>query len=145
MTDKEYERYEKDCRSIRASNEKLLNKFENYLQGKDLSPKTVKNHLDNIDFYINEFLLYYDANLPQEGIFKIDSFLGNWFPQKAMWANPSSVKSYIASFKKFYSWMVEQRLNTAEDLQEMKEWIKEDKDGWIEEVTYDEDDSDLYL
>ena len=77
MTNKEYEKYEKDCRSIRALNKKLLEKFEDYLRGKDLSSKTVKNHLDNIHFYINEFLLYYDANLPQEGIFKIDKYLSN--------------------------------------------------------------------
>ena len=64
-----FEKYEKDCKSIRKSNEKLLKKFNDYLVTKGLSQKTIKEHVSNIDFYINEYLLYYDANLPQEGIF----------------------------------------------------------------------------
>ena len=145
MAGKQYEKYEKDCESIQASNEKLLKKFEDYLREIDLSPKTIRNHLDNINFYINEFLLYYDAKLPQEGILEVASFLGDWFPRKAMRANPSSVRNYIASFKKFYSWMVDQKLNTSGDLEEMKEWIKEEKDDWIEEVKYDEEDSNYFF
>ncbi len=139
-----YERYEKDCKSIRKSNEKLLKKFNDYLVKKGLSQKTIKEHVSNIDFYINEYLLYYDANLPQEGIFKINGFLGDWFPRKALWASVTSVKSYIASFKKFYSWLVDQGLNTTEDLKEMKEWIKEDKDEWIADVQYEEEDLDYF-
>ena len=139
-----FEKYEKDCKSIRKSNEKLLKKFNDYLVTKGLSQKTIKEHVSNIDFYINEYLLYYDANLPQEGIFKIDKFLGDWFPRKASWASVTSVKSYIASFKKFYSWLVEQGLNTTEDLKEMKEWIKEDKDEWIAGVQYEEEDLDYF-
>jgi hypothetical protein len=92
---KMFEKYEKDCKSIRKSNEKLLKKFYDYLVKKGLSQKTIKEHVSNIDFYINEYLLYYDANLPQEGIFKIDGFLGDWFPRKALWASVTSVKSYI--------------------------------------------------
>ena len=139
-----YEKYEKDCKSIRQSNEKLLNKFHDYLVKKDLSQKTIKEHVSNIDFYINEYLLYYDANLPQEGLFKIDCFLGDWFPRKALWASVTSVKSYIASFKKFYSWMVNQGLNTSEDVKEMKEYIKEDKEEWLEGVQYEDENSDYF-
>ena len=139
-----FEKYEKDCKSIRKSNEKLLKKFNDYLATKGLSQKTIKEHVSNIGFYINEYLLYYDANLPQEGIFKIDMFLGDWFPRKALWASVTSVKSYIASFKKFYSWLVDQGLNTIEDLEEMKEYIKEDKDEWIAGVQYEEKDSNYF-
>jgi len=139
-----FEKYEEDCKSIRKSNEKLLNKFYDYLAQKGLSQKTIREHVSNIDFYINEYLLYYDANLPQEGILKIDGFLGDWFPRKALWATVTSVKSYIASFKKFYSWMVEQKLNTSEDLEVMIEYIKEDKDDWIEGIQYEEEDSDYF-
>jgi site-specific recombinase XerD len=141
--EKMFEKYEKDCKSIRKSNEKLLNKFHDYLDEKGLTQKTIKEHVSNIDFYINEYLLYYDANLPQEGIFKIDGFLGDWFPRKALWSSVTSVKNYIASFKKFYSWMVDQGLNTMEELKEMKEEIKEEKDEWITGIQCDEVDSDF--
>ena len=113
--EKMFEKYEKDCKSILKSNEKLLNKFHDYLVEKGLTQRTIKEHVSNIDFYINEYLLYYDANLPQEGIFKIDGFLGDWFPRKALWSSVTSVKNYIASFKKFYSWMVDQERNERRD------------------------------
>jgi len=142
--EKIFDKYEKDCKSIRKSNEKLLNKFHDYLNEKGLSKKTIREHVSNIDFYINEYLLYYDAYLPQEGILKIDGFLGDWFPRKALWASATSVKSCIVSFKKFYSWLVDQGLNTTEDLKEMKEWIKEDKDEWIAGIQYDEEDSEFF-
>lgn len=37
----------------------------------------------------------------------VQMFLANWFPRKAMWASITSVKSNIASFKKFFQWMEE--------------------------------------
>jgi hypothetical protein len=57
--------------------------------------------------------------------------LGDWFQRKALWSSVTSVKNYIASFKKFYSRMVDQGLNTMEELKEMKEEIKEEKGEWI--------------
>lgn len=54
----DYEKYEADCEKIRTDNEKLLNQFSEWLQQSNLSKKTIKNHLTNIDFYINDFLLY---------------------------------------------------------------------------------------
>ena len=59
----ELEMYEKKCEEIRRTNDSLLELFEKDMEG--LSPKTIRRHLSNVDFYINEFLLYADA-LPME-------------------------------------------------------------------------------
>ena len=50
-----YEQYEQDCARIRKDNEIILANFRKWLSDKELSSKTIESHLENIDFYINEF------------------------------------------------------------------------------------------
>lgn len=130
MTD-DYEQYEADCAKIREANQTLLTEFAQRLKESKLTEKTVTKHVDNIDFYINEFLLYEDATEPQEGVYSVNMFLGYWFIRKAMWASPSAIKSNAASLKKFYTYMHEQGLVEAEDLADLKQTIKEEMPGWI--------------
>lgn len=63
----DYAQYEKDCERIRTENQKLLDEFENWLQEANLSERTIKKHIDNVDFYINEFLLYEDVTAAKDG------------------------------------------------------------------------------
>lgn len=126
-----YENYEQACERIRANNQVLLAEFEQYLLNKNLKAKTIKAHLQNIDFYINEFLLYEDVLLAEEGIVKVDFFLGYWFIRKALWSNKTSILSYIASLKKFY-YLMSQRGNVKnEDYELLKEIIAENKNKWL--------------
>ena len=60
MTD-DCAQYEEDCDAIRAENEELLAEFATSLRQANLKETTIKGHVTNIDFYINEFLLYEDA------------------------------------------------------------------------------------
>lgn len=74
-----YERYEKDCKRIRELNVSLLKDFESWLAKKSLSAKTIKKHYSNVDFYINNFLLYEEAIEAVDGAGNIGGFLGYWF------------------------------------------------------------------
>jgi site-specific recombinase XerD len=127
----DYEKYEEDCAKIRKANECLLNEFEVWLKASGLSVKTINNHLSNIDFYINEFLLYEDAIEAKDGVGAVDMFLGYWFIKKAMWASQSSIKSNATSLKKFYTFMHEKGLIDKEDLSDLKETIKEEMPEWL--------------
>ena len=42
-----------------------------------LTEKTINNHLANIDFYVNEYLLYYDATEVKDGAHSVGEFLGH--------------------------------------------------------------------
>jgi intergrase/recombinase len=127
----DYERYEKNCKKIRAANERLLNEFEAWLKSSGLSEKTIRNHISNIDFYINEYLLYEDATQAKDGVNAVGMFLGYWFIRKAMWASPSSIRGNAASLKKFYAFMQEKGLIDREDLDGLKLTIKEDMPEWL--------------
>ena len=54
----DYEQYEAECKRIRESNASLLGDFEDWLRKSNLADNTIRQHAENIDFYINEYLLY---------------------------------------------------------------------------------------
>ena len=128
----DYEKYEEDCKNIRKSNEHLLKEFDDWLKLSGLSEKTINNHTSNIDFYINEYLLYEEAIEAQNGVDNVGMFLGYWFIKKAMWASQASIKNNATSLKKFYTFMNEKSLIDKNDLTGLKEIIKEEMPEWLE-------------
>ena len=127
----DFEKYEEDCKKIKKANEQLLDEFDAWLKLSGLSPNTINNHVSNIDFYINDYLLYEDAIEAKYGALAVGMFLGYWFIRKAMWANRSSIKGNAASLKKFYSFMQEKGMIDKEDLAALKQRIKEDMPEWL--------------
>ena len=134
MMSDDYAEYEKECKRIRKENEKLLQNFSNWLSEKNLSKSTIKKHYNNVDFYVNEYLLYEDATEAKEGVHSIGMFLGYWFIRKAMWASESSIKGNAASLKKFYQFLHEKEKVDKESFNDMKERIKEEMPDWLATV-----------
>lgn len=134
MNDKEYQDWEKKIDKAKQDNNSLLSGFEKWLETKALKPKTIDNHLRNIDFYVNHFLLYYDIIPPEEGVMKINLFLSDFFVRKAMWANKSSVLQNITSLKKFYTYLHHINKMDGYELRKLKFLIKEEKQNWIKNV-----------
>jgi site-specific recombinase XerD len=130
----DYQKYEADCKAIKKVNKVLLNEFEGWLKTFALADKTISDHLSNIDFFINEYLLYEDARKATEGVYEVSMFLGYWFIKKAMWASPSSIRRNAASLKKFYTFMAEEGLVDEEALVELKQTIKEEMPEWLAAV-----------
>lgn len=139
----DYEKYEDDSKIIRETNKKLLGEFETWLKSAGLSENTISKHLSNIDFYINEYLLYEDGIEAKDGIQGVSMFLGYWFIKKAMWASQASIKSNAASLKKFYAFLLEKGLVEQEDLIELEETIKDEMPEWIEELNRYDDPSNF--
>jgi len=134
MNDKEYEEWEQQVEKAEKHNNKLLTEFEKYLKKKSLKSKTIKNHIYNIEFYVNDFLLRYEIIPAEKGALEIGSYLGDFFIRKASWASKYTIQENIASFKKFYTFLNEVGKISGNELKEMKELIKDEKDDWIEEV-----------
>lgn len=140
----EYEKFESECEKVRTQNRNVLDGFQKYLELRNLSEKTINKHVYNIDFYINDFLLYEEPLKPEEGIYKLDYFFGFWFIKKALWASVTSIKENITSLKHFYTYLHQNGGVTSEELYEMKQDIKEKKDDWFEALrAYDDPGTDL--
>ncbi len=139
----DYARYERECKRIQQENAKLLDEFADSLAANGLSEATVGKHYDNIDFYLNHYLLYEDAKRAEAGVHMAGMFLGYWFIRKAMWASRASIKSNAASLKKFYKFMAEKGKVTQGDLDDLKMQIKEEMPEWLATLArYDDPDID---
>jgi len=137
----DYKKYEEACKKIRKDNERLLHEFEVWLQSSGLSKKTIHQHVSNIDFYINEYLLYEDATEAKDGVHAVGMFLGYWFIRKAMWASKSSIKGNATSLKKFYSFLQGKGVIDKEDLTDLTLTIKDDMPEWVATLERYEDSS----
>lgn len=129
-----YEEYEKAVEKITKVNEQYLILFQEYLLEKGLKDKTIRNHLNNVSFYINDYLNYYDPQEMVKGCYDISGFLGDWFIHKAMWSSRESIKSTAASIKKFYKCMLEKGHVSKADYQYLVETIKEKMPDWLENM-----------
>lgn len=129
-----YEEYEKAVEKITKVNEQYLILFQEYLLEKGLKDKTIRNHLNNVSFYINDYLNYYDPQEMVRGCYDISGFLGDWFIRKAMWSSRESIKSTAASIKKFYKCMLEKGHVSKADYQYLVETIKEKMPDWLENM-----------
>ena len=134
MNDKEYKEWELQVEKTKKENDVLFIEFEKYLKTKSLKPNTITNHVENVRFYAEAFLLRYEIIPVEKGFSVIGSFLGDYFIRKTTWARKSSIKSNIASFKKFYTFLNEIGKISKTELNEMKALIKEEKDDWLEQV-----------
>jgi intergrase/recombinase len=139
----DYDEYEANCKKIRVNNKILLDEFETWLKSADISNKTVSNHVSNIDFYINEYLLYEDTIEAKDGIQEVSMFFGDWFIRKAVWASQASIKSNAASLKKFYTFLLEKGIIEKEDLLELAETIKDEMPEWLATVKQYNDQLDI--
>ncbi|NBG87224.1 recombinase [Isachenkonia alkalipeptolytica] len=126
--------HEVQIEKVRNENKVLLKGFEQWLQESGFGKKTIRNHLFNAEFYINDFLLYYEPVKAREGIEEVSNFFDDWFIRKAMWSNKASVLSNITSLKKFYQYLVEIGEIQGIDSEMLKRRIKEEKADWVEAV-----------
>jgi hypothetical protein len=128
----DYEEYEKKCEQIQAENEKHLEAFELWLTKKELSEKTIYNHLRNTEFYLNTYLLREDAIDMRQGCYQLYNYFGYFFIRKCLWSTPGNIKTTAASLKKFYKCMLENERIEPEDYEELCETIKENMEEWQE-------------
>ena len=127
--------YDTQVQAIQSYNQPILDGFRAWLEQSGLAEKTVKNHVENIEFFTH-YLVYND---PLEKLDEADGsdvwmFLSDWFPRKAMWSSVTSVKSYFASFKKFFQWMGETGRVSPETVADVLSTLKEGRDEFFEAV-----------
>lgn len=144
--DEDYQKWEAEKERIQKENNILLEAFEVWLAQSGLKKSTINNHSQNVDFYINDYLLYTDDLVEaKDGALDIGGFLSDWFIRKAMWASKAHIKSNAASFKKFYTFLHQKGLVTKEELAEMKALIKEEMPDWLDSMgKYDDMSYDFW-
>jgi site-specific recombinase XerD len=137
MTDAEHaQTYEQRVHAIRLANQPILDGFEAWLKQSGLSEQTIRDHVDNIRFFAYYLLLYAYSlrRLDEATEGAVYDFLEDWFPRKALWASVSSMKVYLASFKKFFKWMGETGLVSPETVEAVLSTLKDDRNFFLRKV-----------
>lgn len=139
-----YDNNDQKYRMIQNEYTNLLFEFRGWLKDMGLADKTIRNHIFNVDFFINAYLLARESLKAKDGVRRISTFLGYWFIRKAVWSNVTQIKGNAASFKKFYKFMYEKGEIDYETLEEVNWLIKDEMSEWIEEMKKHDDlhDSD---
>ena len=128
----EYEEYERQCAIVKKENETYLEAFRVSLEAAELSKNTIRKHCENVDFFLNDFMLRYEPCRMPDGCFMINSFLGDFFIRKCMWSTPATIRSTAASLKKFYKYMLAEGEIGIDAYAFVVETIKEEMDEWVD-------------
>jgi site-specific recombinase XerD len=131
------ETYEQRVQAIQLANQPILDGFEHALRQAGLSEQTIKAHVDNIRFFTRSLLLYSYSlrRLDEATEGDVYDFLEDWFPRKALWASVSSMKVYLASFKKCFTWMGETGLVAPETVEDVRSTLKDSRNLFLRKVT----------
>jgi site-specific recombinase XerD len=125
--------HDEQVKHIRNYNEPILASFRDSFMNSTLSAKTIKNHVQNMEFFA-EYLIYYEPlkTLEQTESSDVISFLDDWFLRKAMWSSVESVKAYFATFKKFFIWMRDTNRMAENIIKIILEELKEEREDIID-------------
>ena len=126
--------YEEELKKNEKRNEKFLKEFDEWLDSKNLSPKTKKKHLGNVEFYLNYYLNYYEVTKMEEGIFEVRGYLNGWFIEKCAFASRTSIKENAASIKKFYQCMSEKEYVKVQDYKKLCVILRESMDEFFDNL-----------
>lgn len=115
-------------------NEKYLSEFDTWLNEKGLAKKTIRNHVNNAELFINHYLNYYEGAKMEDGIDNIGYFFSTWFIEKCMWSSKSAIKETAASIKKFYQCMSEKGYVSDDYSKQISGYIKEEMSYFLEQM-----------
>ena len=122
--------YDAECERIREKNAEYLALFERALKQQGLADNAIHRHVGNVDFFLNDYLLYDDANEMESGCSDVGGFLGDFFIRKCTWSSPTAIKENAASIKAFYQCMRDNDLISESSYEELAQTIEEDMDEW---------------
>jgi hypothetical protein len=131
MSSRSDRKHEQLCATIRDDNAKLLAGFSRWLSDTSLDKKAIRQHVQDVELFINTFLLTDGATPARWGMNRVAAFLGDWFIRNSIGASPNSLLEHAASLKEFYTYLNEEGKTNDEDLREMKKTIRLGMPGWL--------------
>lgn len=92
--------------AAQQNNQLILTAFQTYLEQADkLAQKTVKKHVETINYFLNEFAPYRSFNAITKNYSVIGDFIG-WYTRVSMFESETSIKRIGAALKKFYKFLI---------------------------------------
>jgi hypothetical protein len=126
-----------DTEGVHDRNTELLGAFEQWLHDQGLSARTIQMHLDNLERFAHLYLTDEGGSLglpcpvDQAALADVDEFLADWLLLRADGPPVETVRSHVASLKKFYICLKEIGQMQAEDSDEILALLREDREYYL--------------
>ncbi len=124
--------YETQFELMEKNNQKYFDLFEKQMRKEGLSEKTIKRHLINSKFYVNDFINHYEVYDMKKGCYELDTYFGPYYKNLRPDFTPYTLNENIASIKKFYKTMHKYNFISDDDYKELIDTIRMCKDEWQE-------------
>jgi hypothetical protein len=136
--------YDVRLQQVKERNKLIVGHFVHTWRGR-ISDDTLYQHVLNIEHFAKGYLNYYTEadgprSLDQVTEWKVIDFITDWLPRKSLVTSARRVKNYLASFNKLFKFMGEHGYMAAEEVAEILQTLKDDRQMMIDAVvTYDDE------
>lgn len=110
-----------------------LKEFQQYLDDGGLAPRTKRAHMDNVFFFVLEFLMprYID---PVQGLDDVERYLGDWLVNSYEYTSKTFLKSSATSLNKFYKFMADSGYVSPERQREVQQSVRDHLPEWVGKI-----------
>ena len=130
---------------IMEENNKYLEEFRKFLEKRNYRENTIEEHINRVEYYINDYLMWGIPKHMQEGCsFDVVNFIEGRVNEKVIPASVHNIGFFLASIRLFYECMCDKKLISKEQLKEFNNDIKNCKDEMIEDY-YDKNPKEIDL
>ena len=144
MNELNMKNYKVELQKDNERNTKFLKEFEEWLNNKNMSQKTITKHLNNMSLYLSCYLNYYEETPMEQGIDMAYDFLSDWFIRKCIYASRTSIIEHASSIKKFYCCMKEKNYVSEKEYKELCAMIKSNTNKFLRNLRKIECSNDDY-
>ena len=111
----------------------LLAEFEQELEEKGFSEKTIDKHVANAELFVRRYLADRGLTLA-EGCRSLDDFFGYYFPREHRSPTTTALKDCVVSVKRFYRVMQRNGHVQAADVAFLEETIRDFQGDWVSSI-----------
>ena len=122
-------------------NEQYFILFKKEMEAEGLCKKTIEKHLSNAEFFVNDYLNFYEVNDMPYGLKCAFDFFEYFYPRKYL-GSPYSCGVMMTSLCKFYKVMAKHNLVDLVETAAFIDEIKDSRKEWMELNRIGEDDDE---
>lgn len=107
-----------------------LKEFKRSLDNAGLSPRTVRAHVKNVGFFIDEYLTQRRLS-PEEGLDEVEHYLGDWLVNEDEYTSKTFLRDSAASLNKFYQYLASNGRVSHVRQREVQQSVRAHLSGWV--------------
>ncbi len=119
-------------------NDAIIKEFEQSMKTSGLVKKTIRNHIQNVDLFVNDYMLIEEIEF-ENWHDEIDEFF-EWAIRKNVVISQSSLRQFVSSIRKFYKFLFDTRKIDIKTSKKVNSVLREGVTDWSISVQQFEDE-----